>query len=86
MHDIGAQSKVPIIENFKIKTGFAGRQYLQDKFKAISHIHDKMKAKPRGHTSYLPVPSKAITIHIPLKYSPVLIQSDHVAVITFENE
>ena len=21
---------VPIIENFKIKTGFAGRQYLQD--------------------------------------------------------
>ena len=35
---------VPIIENFKIKTGFAGRQYLQDTLKAIAHIHDKMKA------------------------------------------
>ena len=61
---------VPIIEKFKIKSGFAGRQYIQDKLKAIALIHDKMKATPRGHTSYLPVPSKVqmavITIHVPL--------------------
>ena len=75
MHDIGAQSRVPIIENFKIMSGFAGRQYLQDKFKVTAHIHDKMEATPRGHTSYLPVPYKVemavITIFIPLKYSRV---------------